>query len=67
MIAENYEIFRVKSIVTCCRLVREKLEMAWDMRDNSGCCSDCSSGDLKGRPSKHNVERRSVSPCAVKG
>jgi hypothetical protein len=51
MIAEDYEILRVKSIVACCRLVGEKLEMAWDMRENCGCCSDCYSGDLKGRPS----------------
>ena len=51
MAAEEYGILRVKSAVVCFRLVLEKLEMAWDMRDNSGCSSDCSSGGLKGRPS----------------
>lgn len=51
MTAEECEIFGVKSIVACFRLVLEKLEMAWEVRDNSGCCSDCSSGGLKGHPS----------------
>jgi len=33
MTAKEYEIFRVKSIVACFRLVLEKLEVAWEMRE----------------------------------